>query len=99
MKMKTMRDIKRILARHKKELKERYGVKEIAIFGSFVRGEAKEGSDLDILVEFDKVPDLLKFIEVEEYIESLLGIKVDLVRKSVIRKEIKDKVMKNIAVI
>jgi len=97
--MKTMRDIKRILARHKKELKERYGVKEIAIFGSFVRGEAKEGSDLDILVEFDKVPDLLKFIEVEEYIESLLGIKVDLVRKSVIRKEIKDKVMKNIAVI
>jgi len=97
--MKTIRDIKRILAKHKRELKERYGVKEIAIFGSFVRGEAKEGSDLDILVEFDKVPDLLKFIEVEEYIESLLGIKVDLVRKSVIRKEIKDKVMKNIAVI
>ena len=97
--MKTIRDIKRILAKHKRELKERYGVKEIAIFGSFVRGEAKEDSDLDILVEFDKVPDLLKFIEVEEYIESLLGIKVDLVRKSVIRKEIKDKVMKNIAVI
>jgi len=97
--MKTIRDIKRILAKHKKELKERYGVKEIAIFGSFVRGEAKEDSDLDILVEFDEVPDLLKFIELEEYIESLLGIKVDLVRKSVIRKEIKDKVMKNIAVI
>jgi len=51
------------------------------------------------LVEFDEVPDLLKFIELEEYIESLLGIKVDLVRKSVIRKEIKDQVMKDIAII
>jgi len=51
------------------------------------------------LVEFDEVPDLLKFIELEEYIGSLLGIKVDLVRKSVIRKEIKDQVMKDIAII
>ena len=51
-KEKTLDEIKEIIGKHKKELREKYNVKEIGIFGSIVRGEAKEGSDVDILVEF-----------------------------------------------
>jgi len=50
---KSLDEIKEILKKHEKELKEKYGVKEIGIFGSYLRGEAKEESDLDILVEFE----------------------------------------------
>jgi len=49
---KSLDEIKEIIRKHKKELREKYNVKEIGIFGSIVRGEAKEGSDVDILVEF-----------------------------------------------
>ena len=49
---KSLDEIKKILKKHEKELKEKYGIKEIGIFGSYLRGEAKEESDLDILVEF-----------------------------------------------
>jgi len=49
---KSLDEIKEIIRKHKKELREKYNVKEIGIFGSIVRGEAREGSDVDILVEF-----------------------------------------------
>jgi len=50
--MKTLDEIKNILAQHKEELRQKYKVKEIGIFGSYVRGEQKRKSDVDILVEF-----------------------------------------------
>ena len=49
---KSLDRIKEILKKHEKELKEKYGIKEIGIFGSYLRGETKKESDLDILVEF-----------------------------------------------
>jgi len=49
---KKLEEIKNILKKHKEELKKKYGIKEIGIFGSYVRGENKKSSDLDILVEF-----------------------------------------------
>ncbi|MEM2843063.1 MAG: nucleotidyltransferase domain-containing protein [Candidatus Bathyarchaeia archaeon] len=63
--------------------REEYKVKKIGVFGSYIRGEQKS-SDLDILIEFysDAEVDLIKFIELEEYLSDLLGIKVDLVMKS-----------------
>ncbi|MDI6603308.1 MAG: nucleotidyltransferase family protein, partial [Patescibacteria group bacterium] len=65
----TSDEIKQILTEHKEELKEKYGVKEIGIFGSYVRKEQKEESDLDILVEFeeDAKIGLLKFVNMENY--------------------------------
>ena len=51
---KPLDEVKEIIQKHKKELKEKYGVKEISIFGSLVREEAREDSDVDILVEFEK---------------------------------------------
>jgi hypothetical protein len=64
-------------------LKERYGVKKIGIFGSYIRGEEKEGSDLDVLIEFEESVSLslLDFIRLENYLSDELGIKVDLVEK------------------
>ncbi len=75
--MKTQEEIKRILAERKEEIKEKYGVKSIGIFGSFARHEQKEISDIDIIVEFER-PIGLKFVELADYLEQILGIKVDL---------------------
>ena len=88
MPMLTLEEIETILKAHRRELEERFGVKEIGVFGSYVRGEATERSDVDILVDFYEVPSLLGFIELEEYLEDLLGIKVDLVMKSALKPKI-----------
>jgi len=88
--MKTIDEIKGILEAHKEEVSRKYKVREIGIFGSFVRGEQKKRSDIDILVEFaDKdIPGLLKLSEMERYLQRLLRKKVDLVIKSGIRPEL-----------
>ncbi len=95
---KSLNEIKSILNAHRRDICERYKVKEIGVFGSFVRGEQRKRSDVDILVEFARrdIPDLLKFIELERYIQRLLKKKVDLVRKGGIRPELKDTVLKEV---
>ncbi|MDM7935025.1 MAG: nucleotidyltransferase family protein [Methanothrix sp.] len=80
--------IREIIKKHKKELNERYGVREIGIFGSFVRGEEKEDSDVDLLVEFERPIGLFKFLELEEHLSSLIGRKVDLVSKKALKPHI-----------
>ena len=80
--MKTLSEIKEILRKHKKELKERYKVTSIAIFGSYARNEQKETSDIDILIDYYKPISLLKLIELENYLSDLLGVKVDLITKN-----------------
>ena len=92
----TLRDVQRILRVHKEELRERYGVKRIGIFGSYSRGEQKEDSDVDILVEFEKPIGLIDFIRLQEYLESLLGVKVDLVTKGALKKRIKERVLQEV---
>lgn len=96
--MNTLEEIKTILNKHKEDILRKYRVKEIGIFGSFVRGEQKKRSDIDILVEFNEedVPDLLRFIEMERYLKKLLKRKVDLVRKEGIRPELKTIVLKDV---
>lgn len=97
--MKRMEEITRILAAHKEELRENYKVKELGIFGSFVRGEQEEASDLDILVEFEEGAHigLLKFIHLEHYLSGLLGVKVDLVMKSALKQRIGKWVLREVA--
>jgi len=91
--MKTLEEIQAILKAHKTELFEKYHIKEIGVFGSVVRGEQLKSSDVDILVDFKQVPDLLKFIEIESCLEKLLRRKVDLVRKPAIRPELKAQIL------
>ena len=68
----------KVLREHKRELREKFGVKEIQIFGSYVRGDQKERSDIDLIVDFEDIPDLLEFIGLERRLEEILGVKVDL---------------------
>ncbi len=84
--MKTLGEIQKILRQQKEFLKEKYKIKEIGIFGSFVRGEQTYTSDIDILVEFEEVPSLLKFVKLENYLSDLLGVKVDLVEKRLLSR-------------
>jgi len=75
------------------ELVKKSDVRKIGIFGSYVSGKQRKRSDVDILVEFDVVPGLLKFIELEDHISELLGEKVDLVRKKSIREERRERIL------
>jgi len=86
--MKKIDEIKSILEKHLQDIDEKYKVAEIGIFGSYVKGEQKETSDIDVLVEFKENIGLLKFIEMENYLTDLLGIKVDLVMKSALKPRI-----------
>jgi len=84
--MKTLGEIKRILAEHKHELRERFHVQSIGLFGSYARGEQAAQSDLDILVDFDQ-PMGWEVVDLHEYLQEILGMKVDLVTKgAVVRK-------------
>lgn len=61
--MKDLKQIRSILSKHKEELRKRYHVKEIGVFGSYVMGEQKKSSDIDILVEFEESIGFFKFLE------------------------------------
>ena len=88
--MKKLEEIKGIVAKHKEELRREYRVKGIGIFGSYVKGEQKKHSDVDLLVEFVETSNLtlLDFIRLENYLTDLLGVKVDLVEKQALKPRI-----------
>ena len=92
--MITIKDLKKTLATNKKNLAAKYKVKRIGVFGSFVKGKQKKKSDVDILVEFKETVDFFEFLDLEEHLEKLLGIKVDLVTKRALKPYIKDNILK-----
>lgn len=90
------KDIIKILEQELPYLRARYGVKSLGIFGSYVKGKEREDSDIDILIEFDKPIGIFKFLEVEEYLSNVLGIKVDLVSMKGLKDEIKDNILREV---
>ncbi len=93
--MGTKEEIKETLKRLKPNLREKFKVKEIGIFGSYVRGEESEESDVDILVEFSE-PVGWEFIDLVEFLEKTLGRKVDLVTIRALKPQLKDKILKEV---
>lgn len=81
---------------HILELKDRYQVASLGIFGSFARGEASESSDVDILVEFSETVDLFHFIRLQYYLAEILGRKVDLVTPDALKPLIKDRILREV---
>jgi len=79
---------KRILRAHLPALRERYAITSLGVFGSYVHGEQKKKSDLDLLVEFERAPSLFKYVELEDHLSDLVGIKVDLVMKKTLKPHI-----------
>jgi len=84
--MNTLEDIKKVLAEHKEEIRKKYGVVILGIFGSYARGEQTETSDVDIIVELEK-PIGLKFFEVWDYFETILGVRVDVLTLTALRQK------------
>jgi len=84
--MRTLKEIKDILVAHEEEIRRRYGVIILGIFGSYARGEQNELSDIDILVEVEK-PIGLKFFELWDELESLLSVKVDLLTIKAVKQK------------
>jgi predicted nucleotidyltransferase len=66
------------------ELKTRFGVRQIGLFGSFARATANASSDVDLIVDFER-PIGLKFVEMVDYLESRLGRKVDVLTTAGLR--------------
>ena len=77
----------------KPEIEEKFKVKSIGLFGSYVRGEQKDTSDLDILVDFYEPISHFRFVELEDFLSQQLGVKVDLVMRDALKPRIKDSIL------
>jgi len=94
---RSLEEIRQILQQSMPELATRYKVKSLGIFGSYVRGEAKKSSDVDILVEFYQAPSLLEFIRMEDDLSERLGLKVDLVMKKALKHHKRRNILEEVA--
>ncbi len=74
-------------------LEKRYGVASLGVFGSYVRRQAGPESDLDLLIRFHHTPGLIRFIELENYLSDLLGVRVDLVMPEALKPAIGQRVL------
>ncbi|HEX7482035.1 MAG TPA: nucleotidyltransferase family protein [Candidatus Bathyarchaeia archaeon] len=97
--MKNVEAIKRTLFEHKTELREKFKVKNIGVFGSYVRGEQKGSSDVDVLIEFNDPIGLFEFMKLENYLSDLLGVKVDLVSKKALKPHIGERILEEVIMI
>lgn len=90
---RSLDEIKGQLEALKPTLKERFKVETVDIFGSYARGEQTEKSDLDILVTYSEMVDLLLVAELRKYLRRKLHIKVDVISKEFINRHIRDQVL------
>jgi len=93
--MKTTKEIEERIKDFKPFLTEKFKVKEIGIFGSYVRGEASEESDVDILVEFYE-PIGWEFFDLKETLEEILGKKVDIVTMKALKPQLRNKFLNEV---
>lgn len=92
--MKTLDEIRTIIRQHRDVLAEKYGVAVVGVFGSYVRGERRRRSDIDLLADILKPISLLELAGAEIYLSKVLGTKVDLIPKRDIREELRDAIFK-----
>ncbi len=93
--MKSRKEIGKILKENKPYLKRKFNVETIGIFGSYARGEETNDSDVDILVTFS---DLIgwEFIDLKEFLERILNIKVDLVTVKALKPQLRDNILQEV---
>jgi hypothetical protein len=94
--MKTLQEIESILRVEKPILRRRFRVKEIGIFGSFVRGEQKDTSDLDLLIDFEEPIGLIRYVGLQNYLSDRVGERVDLITKSGLKPRIGRHILKEV---
>ena len=96
--MKSLNEIKEILEAQKDYLAAEYGVTIVGVFGSYVRGEQRRDSDVDILIELERPPriSLIGLVELEHYLSDVLGLRVDLAIKKNLRKRIGERILSEV---
>ena len=92
----ALEEIIHTLKYHLPDLQQSHGVKSLGVFGSYARGESKRRSDLDLLVEFDRVPTMFEFVRLERHLSQVLGVKVDLVMKTALKPEIGKRILSEV---
>lgn len=95
--MLTKEEILKILERLKQEIMKKYKAKRIGLFGSIMKAEQKESSDIDILVEFKEDADLFDLLGLNLFLEERLNQKVDVVPQSALREELKKSILREVA--
>ncbi|WP_028844905.1 nucleotidyltransferase family protein [Thermodesulfovibrio thiophilus] len=95
--MRKIEEIKKILYEQRDEIKKRFGVKEIGIFGSYTREEQTNESDIDILVEFSEgYKTFDNYMDLKFYLEELLNVSVDLIMKSALKPALAPKILQEV---
>ena|SRR3990167_7209515 len=97
--MSELDKIKNVLRRNKQALKKQFKVKALGVFGSYVRGEQRKNSDVDILVEFNQTPGLFDYVRIENSLSRLLKKRVDLVMKGSLKPTIGRYIMREVVYI
>lgn len=85
-----------ILKKHFPTLEKDYNVKTLGIFGSFVRNQQDESSDIDILVDFSQSIGFFKFIALENFLSEILNRKVDLITKNALKPAIREEILSEV---
>ncbi len=80
---------------HLPELRKEYGVKNLGVFGSYVKGRQRKRSDIDLLVEFEDETRMtfFRFVRLEEHLAKILGVKVDLVMRGALKPAIGERIL------
>ena len=86
------KDLKKTLKNHKKDLLQK-GVKKLSVFGSVAKNATTPRSDVDILIDFDSKRGLFAFVDIQMYLEKILGCRVDLVTKKALHPALKTKIL------
>jgi len=94
--MKNLDEIKKQIKEHKQDLKNEYGVSAVGIFGSYVRGEQTDQSDVDILVDLEKPIGLIRLVQLNKNISQFLGVKVDLTTKKALKPHIGKRILQEV---
>lgn len=96
--VKTLNEITQILEAQRDYLATKYGVTVIGVFGSYVRGEQRHDSDVDILIELERPPriSLIGLVELEHYLSDVFGVKVDVAIKENLRKRIGERILSEV---
>jgi uncharacterized protein len=85
-----------LLSDKKNYLRGKYSVRQIGVFGSYVRQEQGKSSDLDVLVDFEKPISLLQFVELEAELSEMTGVEVDLVSQEALKPHIGESVRREV---
>ena len=96
--MTTKEEILTKLKEIKPALNEKFYIKNLGLFGSYIRGENSPSSDIDILIEYDesKSFSIFTIIALEDFLTKLFNIKVDLVNKKSIKPDLKDSILNEV---